>query len=199
MEHIHKVIYINLDHRLDRRVLFEKEMETMGINAIRYSAIKNSNGAIGCHMSHLEVLKFAKAQKYPNVLIMEDDFEFLVDKQEFNNQLKMFFDSRISYDVLMLAYNMWESEPYNDLIGQVKSAYTTAAYIVNSNMYDELINNFEYGLEQHIKTGDFKTFAIDVYWIKLQKTKKFFYFKKRIGKQRAGYSDIQNKDVDYNV
>ena len=36
------------------------------------------------------------------------------------------------------------------------------------------------------------------YNFKTVKKDKFYFFKKRIGKQRAGFSDLANKYVDYN-
>ena len=53
--------YINLDHRKDRNESSIQELSKIGIhNPNRFSAIKKDNGAIGCYMSHLEVLKSAR-------------------------------------------------------------------------------------------------------------------------------------------
>ena len=53
--------YINLEHRKDKNEINIKELKKIGINnPNRFNAIKKDNGAIGCYMSHLEVLKKAK-------------------------------------------------------------------------------------------------------------------------------------------
>jgi hypothetical protein len=62
--------YINLDHRTDRNESTIKELRKLGIhNPHRFSAIKKDNGAIGCYMSHLEVLKLARDRMLPYVTI----------------------------------------------------------------------------------------------------------------------------------
>lgn len=56
---IKHAFYINLDHRTDRKEHVEKELNTIGIKAERFNAIKMENGAIGCSMSHLKLLQDA--------------------------------------------------------------------------------------------------------------------------------------------
>lgn len=87
---IDKIIYINLDHRTDRKDEIEGELEKFNLleKSERYSAICiKEQGILGCTMSHLEVFKLAKARQYNNVLILEDDFQFLISKEEFEDQL----------------------------------------------------------------------------------------------------------------
>ena len=64
MENIDKIIYINLDRRLDRKQEIAQEFDKMNISKekiIRFSAINNkSRPGVGCTESHLEVLKLAK-------------------------------------------------------------------------------------------------------------------------------------------
>ena len=56
--------YINLEHRIDRKYETIYELKKLGIQKPnRFNAIKNDNGAIGCYMSHLEVLKLAKKKR----------------------------------------------------------------------------------------------------------------------------------------
>lgn len=69
-------LYINLEHRTDRKAHVEKEMQKMGITATRFNAIKTKNGAVGCSMSHLACLQMAKANGWPQVFIAEDDICF---------------------------------------------------------------------------------------------------------------------------
>ena len=58
--------YINLKHRKDRKEETVNELKSFGINnPIRFNAIKDENGAIGCSKSHLEVLKIARKNNYP--------------------------------------------------------------------------------------------------------------------------------------
>jgi GR25 family glycosyltransferase involved in LPS biosynthesis len=57
---IKNIFYINLEGRPDRKIFFEKQMKIMGFKATRFNAIKNSCGALGCSLSHLALLKYAK-------------------------------------------------------------------------------------------------------------------------------------------
>lgn len=66
---------INLDERDDRLELANKEFEKIGIKPERFSAIKRDNGAEGCYLSHLNILKMAEARG-ENLLIFEDDVQF---------------------------------------------------------------------------------------------------------------------------
>ena len=70
--------YINLEHRIDRKISTINELKKIGIKEPnRFNAIKNDNGLIGCCMSHLEVLKLAKKKDWDYVTVFEDDVEFL--------------------------------------------------------------------------------------------------------------------------
>ena len=60
---IKHAFYINLHCRPDRKQHVENQLTSIGINAERFNAIKMSNGAIGCSMSHLKIIENAKANK----------------------------------------------------------------------------------------------------------------------------------------
>ena len=76
-----EIYVINLDTRTDRWEHAQKEFEKVGIldRVKRYSAIKHQDGRIGLILSNLDIIKDAKKRNLKNVLIFEDDFEFLVD------------------------------------------------------------------------------------------------------------------------
>ena len=74
LEYIEKVVYINLEHRTDRKELIEKELSIFhSEKVIRFNAIKEDNGHIGSSKSHIEVLKLSIKNDWKNVLIVEDD------------------------------------------------------------------------------------------------------------------------------
>jgi hypothetical protein len=61
VEFIQHTLYINLLHREDRKLHVENELKKIGIqNAERFNAIKLTNGALGCSMSHLRCIEYAK-------------------------------------------------------------------------------------------------------------------------------------------
>ena len=86
IEDIKNIFYINLDVRIDRRTRFEEEMKHLGLQANRFSAIKHKSGAIGCSMSHITLLKYARDNNLDHIVIMEDDITFL-NKPVFINSL----------------------------------------------------------------------------------------------------------------
>jgi len=199
MDNIAKIYYINLNRRTDRRTQIENEMSRMGLIAERIPASEQYNPVAGCLISHLTALKKARAEGYENVLIFEDDFIFLVDRNELEQQMKKFFSLNIPWDVLMLSYNLRKSEPYNDLVCYGRDVQTASGYLVNRRFYDKLIANLEWALPYLLITGNIYLYCSDHCWKLLQPSSEWFCFNKRLGKQRASYSDLSLRNVDYNV
>lgn len=191
-KYIDKIIYINLSSRLDKKEQIENELNNFQLEYERFDAIDTPEyGAYGCGLSHIAVLKIAKEKNYKNVLILEDDFQFLVTKEEFENNLTAFFESNLDYNVCMLSYDLRKHIPIeNNVVDKVVEAHTTSGYLIHSNYYDALINLFEKAMPLLIYTKLHWIFSIDVVWKDLQKKDNWYFFKTRIGKQRPGYSDV---------
>lgn len=140
--------YINLDHRTDRNESTIKELRKLGIhNPRRFNAIKKDTGAIGCFMSHLEVLKSARNRNLPYVTIFEDDILFLEPKETLE-KLDRIVNSDIEWVVILLGGNNYP--PYqkiNEDCIKVNNCQTTTAYIVKQSYYDTLINHWQEGLQ----------------------------------------------------
>jgi glycosyl transferase family 25 len=198
MENIAHTVFINLDRRVDRRLEMESELTKLGLSAERFSAIERQPGALGCGLSHLAVLRKAKQEGWANVLILEDDFTFLVDRAIFDQELKQVFDFKIDYDVIMLSYGSHHIVPYNSILSRVISAQTTSGYLVHSRFYDTLISVWSHATTAMECTGDEHANAIDQAWKPLQRTSDWFCFNRRIGQQRPGFSDIVGSFVTYN-
>jgi GR25 family glycosyltransferase involved in LPS biosynthesis len=190
-KNIDKIIYINLEKRKDRREEIESELDKIELPYERFNAVERKMGLAGCGYSHLEVLKIAKRKNYKNILILEDDFMFLVSKEEFENQLTQFFDIVTQYDVCMISYNVLQNEPVSetDVVKRLLEAQTASGYIVNNHYYDKLIELYEKNIPILEQTGMHWIYANDQVWKPLQKQDKWYYFTTRIGKQRPGYSD----------
>ena len=191
--------YINLDRRPDRREYFENECKKMNITVERFPAIEHSFPALGCNLSHLEVLKLARERKYPSVMIFEDDFEFIVSKEEFTEICGLIPDD---FDVVMIGYNLYHATVYNNTFAKVTDARTASGYIVNSKFYDTLISNWEEAsslMANNLNRKDYVPYANDKYWIRLQAKSNWFSTLKRVGKQREGYSDLEKTYVNYGI
>ncbi|WP_341266116.1 glycosyltransferase family 25 protein [Morganella morganii] len=81
---VDKVVYINLAERTDRQESIEFQMKKAGIpqnKIIRFDAIKNENGTLGCTLSHIGVMAMAAEENWENVLVLEDDMIFNDDDE----------------------------------------------------------------------------------------------------------------------
>jgi GR25 family glycosyltransferase involved in LPS biosynthesis len=190
--------YINLDHRKDRNESAIHELSKIGIhNPNRFSAIKHKKGSIGCHISHLEVLKSARDRNIPYVTIFEDDILFLEPKETLE-KLDRIVNSDIEWDVILLGGNNYP--PYqkiNEDCIKVNNCQTTTAYIVKQSYYDTLINHWQKGLDKLIETNDHRKYALDQYWKILQKKDNFILITPINVVQKESYSDIERTNVNY--
>jgi len=192
------VFYINLEYRTDRRIQVESELNTLGWKYERFNAIKLANGRIGCSMSHLKVLNLAKERKLPYVVVVEDDIEFK-KPDKYNSMLRKFLDSNIEYDVLLLAGNLRPPiKQLNSDVLQIFHSWTTTGYIVKSDYYDTLIQNIHEGIQLLMRQPEkHNLYAIDSYWMRLQKKDKWMILYPRTITQRPTYSDIEKREINY--
>ncbi len=70
---------------------------------------------------------------------------------------------------------------------------------MNKRFYKLLIDHLEKGFFELAKTKNPSKYTNDQYWKLLQPTHKWYYFNQRIGIQRPGFSNIENKYVEYKV
>lgn len=201
-KYIDKIMYINLKSRVDRLEQIERELNNFQLqNYERFEAICTPDfGIYGCGLSHLAVLKLAKKRSYKNILILEDDFQFIVTKEIFEENLRIFFENNKYYNVCMLSYNLHNyANIDNSNVNRVLFAQTASGYIVNANYYDKLIELYERYLPLLNTTKCHWVYANDIIWRDYQSKHIWYCFKTRIGKQRPSYSDNSNKFADYGV
>ena len=195
---IKHAFYINLLSRPDRKQHVEEQLKKVGINSERFNAIKMSNGAIGCSMSHLKIIETAKNNEWDHVLIVEDDILF-TKPIEFAKQFNKFLSTHENYDVVLIAGN--NIPPYNvidDTCVQVTHCQTTTGYLVKSHYYDKLIANYREGIVNLMKNPtNHRFFAIDKYWFHLQEIDKWYLLTPLTVTQREDYSDIEKRPTNY--
>lgn len=195
MEHI---LYINLAKRADRRQAIEAELQRMGLRGERVAGLDTAPyGYIGCAYAHCVALRTAKERGWPTLLILEDDFQFVVDKERLTDLFGEMKKRGHYYDVLLLGTNLRHSDRVDDLVGRTEHSFTASAYIVNAAYYDTLLARFEEALAQLATTRNPQMYAIDVMWRRLQGRDRWLHFHERIGVQRPGFSDIELHDVAY--
>ena len=190
--------YINLDSRPDRKKLVEYELQKVGIEPNRFNAIKLTNGALGCSMSHLKCLETAKKNNWDHILIVEDDIKF-TNVPLFQKQLNAFLSKHTDWDVILIAgNNMPPYQVIDDTCVKVSRCQTTTGYLVNSHYYDTLINNFKQGIQFLMREPEKHTiYAIDKYWFRLQEKDKWYLITPLTVVQEDGYSDIEKRMTNY--
>jgi glycosyl transferase family 25 len=206
---IQHVLYINLDKRDDRNRYIQKQLALVGLEskAQRVKAVELENGALGCSMSHLKCIEMAKKNKWPHVLVCEDDVTFLyptILQSQFNACLEVLssigsINKEKEWDVILLAgNNMMPYKPVSDTCIQVTHCLTTTCYLVKSEYYDTLIQNYKEGIKLFMKNPENKKeYAIDKYWLRLQENDKWFLITPLTVIQREDYSDIEKKNTNF--
>lgn len=202
LNNFEKVFYINCDHRTDRKESIESMFNILGFDSYqRISACYiPENGALGCAKSHLLALKEAKLKNYKNCLILEDDFILNVSVDEFNKNLNLFFEKDLNWDIVMISANVvkYSETDYNFLL-KVNEAQTTSGYAIKNHYFDKIISNFEEAeslLSVAERVNGWYSDAIDQHWKKIQ-VDNWYTFNPRLGKQSDGWSDIEEKYVNY--
>ena len=180
----------------------------MNLTAERFNAIEHKNGIVGCTMSHLQVLKMARDNNLPYILILEDDFTFLVLKEHLEKEIQYLIDysndiKNKPFDVCFLSYNIQKSLPIsnNNHFIKIIESYTASGYIINNHYYNKLIELYELAIPKLEETGHHWIYANDQIWKKLQSNKdsNWIAFTTRLGKQRASYSDNSQIFANYNI
>lgn len=198
------VYYINLEHRKDRLEQITTELKKTNIDESKINRIEAVNlpefGQLGCTKSHILALE-AFLRTPPNItncLILEDDFEFILDQTLINNFINYFFKYFGNYNVLMLAANIFQNNnSHHPFVNRIYEAKTTAGYCVNKNYARRLLYNYKMSAFMLSRTKLVVKFAIDSHISILQKTGLWYSFNPKIAKQRASYSDIEKNHMKY--
>lgn len=209
MEHIDCVYYINLDHRTDRKEQCEGEMNKLGVppsKLVRIPGIYNKEfGILGCGLSHKKALETFMASEHKNCLIFEDDFLFTLDMNYVRYLLKSIFERNISYDLVMLAGNLYKTEKTEwPFLRKVLDGQTASGFLITREFAPKLLQCLEESTkllkDWHDTTGEKKhEYCNDIYWKKLQPISKWFVLYPKTGLQRESYSDNEYKITNYGV
>lgn len=193
-EFIDKIIYINLDSRQDRRDIMKRFFEEGKIpedKIVRFPAIKQRKG-IGCLKSHTGALQMAKDNGWKNILILEDDLEWLNFEEGYTKLEELI--QLPKWDVIQLVgwYVKYD-------LPRIFYTLNAGAYLVNTSYYDTLLQNrYESlrkitGVETFWKSGSLYT--ADVYWNKLAEKDHWYGIYPCMCRQVNTYSD--NLDFVY--
>ena len=211
-----KVICINLNTRKDRWREAQHEFGKFNIKVERYAAIENNPmgwnhipssdpldyikplswpGAAGCMASHVNIWKMAKENGWKNVLIIEDDCDFISNLQEiFNIQIQNVPDD---WDLLYFGgiHETRNGKYIPNLISnnvlKAKRIITTTCYAIKDTCYDLAIKTV-------LADQPWFHTAIDGYLgAYIQPNCNTYAFDPPLAWQRASFSDIVNDHRDY--
>jgi hypothetical protein len=203
MDKIDIIYYINLAHRKDRKSQFlewvlDSEFPEEKISRID-AVYTNDFGQLGCCLSHIKALEEFIKSSYSNCIIYEDDYEPINRKNYWEN-LRRFFLSDIDYDMLLCSHNaLQSSETIYEGFEKVKYSVTASGYLITKDFAPKLLENLKEAAALLNTERDKTKHSIDVWWNRLFDKANIYCFKKRIGFQRASFSDIENKWENYNV
>ena len=189
---VDKIIYINLAESTERKKNIEEMLSGCPKEKIiRFNAIKDEKGYIGCSKSHIACIKFAIKYNWKNVLILEDDVMWnnYEDSLTKLNEL-----TKNTYDVILLGGC---SAKFDSHTFKLFEAQTAASYLVSNHYYRKLLNNFMVGCFNLYKTNICSSYALDQYWKNLQRIDNWYIVNPALVIQKPFYSYIEKKDVDY--
>jgi glycosyl transferase family 25 len=193
-------VYINLKHREDRNLEVIKEFKKIGLTrVIRFEAIMRENGALGCALSHHQVLNDWNFETSDLLMICEDDIVFAGDANQLN-KLLLNFQTDNNLDILCLGYNHRNEYSYNDLFFLTSDTQTASCYVVKPHMKEILLKFFDYSIHL-LKFEIDKAYQVEIdkVWKILQKKYNFVIPKERFAYQRESFSDIEHRIVNYDV
>jgi len=196
-EFIDKIVYINLDNRQDRRDImakFFKEGQIPDDKIIRFSAIKHKRPPIGILQSHTEVLHMAKRAGWKNVLILEDDLQWINLESGYQQLLELI--SKPKWDVILLCG--WYKE-YD--FPRIYSSLNTGAYLVNSDYYDTFLENRTSAIKSIVPKNirqflSRNNYSADMSWDIIMKRDMWFGLYPCICSQVDGQSDNSKKIIN---
>lgn len=189
--------YINLDRRLDRRKDFDGEMRSLGVSwHVRVSATAASPGILGCGISHTQLLRAWKRTPHRLLFVCEDDAEFTAPRSDIDALIEEFV-SIPALKVLALANRTAWHIPISEGLAISSDIQTTAAYIVKPEIIRDLGDVFDSSVQRLAAGAPSRVAALDKAWKALQREQIFAVPRSRCVVQRSGYSDIQNRAVNY--
>ena len=151
-----------------------------------YHSLNYFKGQVGCLLSHLNVLNISKKKKYEKIMIFEDDCGFVEDFNQKFEELMVSIPS--DWQMLYLGGSVPNFIDNHDLCSRVSSILTTHSYLVNSEVFDLLIQNF---------TEKVFSKEVDMCYSDIHPKINTYVSMPFLTFQSPSYSDIANEHRDY--
>lgn len=186
-----EILCINLDIREDRLLRITEHFEEYEIPFKRVEAIKHEKGAEGLLATMILIFQEALSKGFENILIFEDDAKIVVSTYEFHDTMNKVVE-QLPKDYIMCFLGCQPTKGYEGFYSpnllRVKEAFATHA-VAYSKKGIELIlaSNFSAPIDNfyvsHIQEPYGKCFMVHPFLVT----------------QEAGYSNIGNAEIDWNM
>ena len=202
------VLYINLEHRVDRREHLLGELARMGVpqeKIVRVDAVRRDVGALGCTLSHVKAFDLIMEKGWSNVLVLEDDFTWMPDvgAEQVGRQVGELLSAggmKGRWDVVQISWN-----PSGRIVGAGRLPWlrravgvrTTSGYFVRGGFVEELRECFADAAATMERDGWSAEQCCDMRWQELQYDNEWYVAFPPLGYQMDGWSDVEGKDVSY--
>jgi len=218
------VVVVNLDERQDRWDQLQAEAASLpGLGGLtRISAARGTKlsdygqkpwfrgrrtdprwaARAGCTLSHRKALTHARQSGWKTLLVLEDDADLQpLRSLDLDRLADLLFTQYPDWDVCYLGYSqtVGVSHPvaaqHPDLL-EMQGCYATHAYLIKTRAMDWIINRLPD--EKQVWSWTSTHRAIDRWYARnLSKELKVYAFSPALIPQRTTFSDIVNKEVDY--
>lgn len=184
-----KIYLVNLAKRRDRLFETAEHLEEYGIPFSLFTAIEKPDGAEGLRDTMNLIFDEAIANNYPNILVLEDDCEFVKEK----------------YWVDETMNNVIEQLPENYLLcflgcqitGDINGYHSPNLISANKVFSTHAVMYSLQGIKEIISHGF--GYPIDNYYVdKIEPMRRNYCVYPLLASQRAGVSDIGRSFIDWN-
>jgi len=179
------ICVINLEDRHDRWVKHQKAFKEWNVPMERINAVKMKPGWKGCTLSHRKCIEIAKERNYPWVIILEDDAIPMEGSiEQLRSLLPILWEKRDQWDLFNGGPTyLFEAEVFNTEPPLYKiKGYASHFCLIHRDVYDKILNE----VDESVK--------IDVYY---KDNLRSLCTVPHLSIQDTGYSDIENKEIDY--
>jgi len=203
---IDAVLYINLEHRRDRKEGLLEELQKAGVpedRIHRVDAIRNVEcGNLGCSQSHTKALdEILKNHEWRYVAVLEDDFVFRDAATVWTEMGDVL--AAETPDVLLLGHNpidfQFERTGRTNCVKVLATSHRTG-YVISATYAPTLKANFERATAAMSRNKETMTNPLyhgDIVWKELHPKDKWLSIEPALGKQRDGYSDCEKNVLTF--
>lgn len=203
-----RLYYINLDKRKDRLEHLEKNVlpfihipaeSLQRVSAVDHTQFEHiSQRGAGCSLSHINIWKDAINNGYKKIIIMEDDFELIGDKNKINIVLDNL--KNIKFSICNLGYNNLSPlrQTKNKGFYRCNNIQTTSCYVADVEFLKVMLPHIEQATDKLMRCEPYIYNAIDQAW-KVFQRREDWIVSERVGRQRGSVSDIERRNTNYGV